>query len=275
MKTPIIALLAAALSLGHYTARTIESAATDALRTLNIPEPVAKDCIWSSFRGMYLSYPDVRNLKKIAKGDRAAIVQQIGEYAKAYSRSPEFKKKYLDARNSQKPTPPEQPKSMQAQRKEQQANLDKAISETEQNMKSMSADIQKSMKEVLNSLREQRKSLDDPNNPMFSKQMEEMLRQGYEMQVKDYNEQVAKWEKDRPLPDAMVKDWLEEFLKVSSDIDFNAKLVEGGGGKMVFANQQYEKKSPHWKMCYRAGKETVDAGRSFASQWLKEIATGR
>lgn len=275
MKTIVIALFAAALSLGLYTVRTIESAAADVLRTLNVPEPVAKDCIWSSFHGMYLSYPDVRNLKKIARGDRAAVVQQVGEFAKSYSKSPEFKKKYLDARNSQKPTPPEPPKSMDAQRKEQQENLDKAIRETEQNMKSMSADIQKSMKEVLTSLRDQRKALDDPNNPMFSKQMEEMVKQGYEMQVKDYNEQVAKWEKDRPLPDAMVKEWLEEFLKVSSDIDFAAKLIEGGGGKMVFANAQYEKKSPHWKMCYRAGKETVEAGRAFASQWLKELTTGK
>lgn len=271
MKTVVIALFAAALALGLHTVRTIESAATDVLRTLNIPEPVAKDCIWSSFRGKYLSYPDVRNLRKTARVDRAAIVQQIGEFAKAYSRSPEFKKKYLDARASQKPTPPEPPKSMGALRKEAQANLDKAILETEQNMKSMSADIQKSMKEVLNSLREQRKSIDDPNNPMYSKQMEQMVKQGYDMQVKDYNERVATWEKDRPLPDAMVKEWLEEFLKVSGDIDFNAKLIEGGGGKMVFADNKLEKRSPHWKMCYRAGKETVDAGRAFASQWLKEL----
>jgi hypothetical protein len=275
MKTLLIALVVAALSLGLYAVRTLESAATDVLKTLNIPEPVAKECIWSSFRGMYLSYPNVTNLKKTARGDRAAIVRQIGEFAKAYSKSPEFKAKYLDYRTSEKPTPPEKPKSMEQNRKEQKENLDKAIRETEQNMKSLSPDVQKTMKEVLTGLREQRKSLDDPNNPMFSKQMDEMITQGYDMQVKDYNERVAKWEKDRPLPDAMVRDWLEEFLKVSSDIDFNAKLIDGGGGRMVFANPQYEKKSPHWKMCYRAGKEAVEAGRAFASQWLKELASAK
>jgi len=276
MKTLFVALFAAVFSLGLYAVRTIESAAADVLQTLNIPEPIAKDCIWSSFRGKYLSYPNVTQLKKTVRGDRAAIVQQIGEFAKRYSKSPEFKKKYLEYRDSQKPTPPEPPKSMEANKKEQKENLDKAIRETEQSMKSMSPEIQKTMKDVLTSLREQRKSLDDPKNPMFSKQMEEMINQGYDMQKKDYSERVAQWEKDYPLtPDTMVKQWLEEFQKETSDIDFNAKLIEGDGGKMVFADDKYEKKSPHWKMCYRAGKETVEAGRSFAAQWLKELGSGK
>jgi hypothetical protein len=53
---------------------------------------------------------------------------------------------------------------------------------------------------------------------------------------------------------------------------WNAKLVPGYGGKMKFADPQLESKSSEWKMCFRAGKEPVDAARAFAAEWLNQLA---
>ena len=49
----------------------------------------------------------------------------------------------------------------------------------------------------------------------------------------------------------------------------------GHGSGLQFANPEYEKKSGQWKLCYRAGKEPVEAARAFAKEWLGEMkATG-
>jgi len=272
MKTIVFVALAAVLSLGFHAVRTLESGASDVLRKLNIPESMAKESIWSSFSGRYLSIPNPQDLKRIARGERGALVQQIGEYARAYTKSDEFKKSYLAYRDNQKPTPPEPPKSVEQNRKEMKENLQKSIRETEANMKSMKPDLQAQMKDVVKMLREQLKQVDDPKNPMFSKQIQDMTDQSYEMQKKDHVERLARWELDYPLsPNKMIRSWLEEFLKISKDVDFNAALVDGVGGKKMFAKGEYEKKSDQWKMCYRAGKETVESGRAYATQWLKEL----
>jgi len=40
---------------------------------------------------------------------------------------------------------------------------------------------------------------------------------------------------------------------------------------MKFADPKYEAKSGGWKLCYRAGKESVEAARAFAQTWLKGL----
>lgn len=42
-------------------------------------------------------------------------------------------------------------------------------------------------------------------------------------------------------------------------------------GKMVFADAAYEQRSGNWKMCYRAGRDVVQAGRVEAERWLREL----
>ena len=128
------------------------------------------------------------------------------------------------------------------------------------------------MKEVAKMLKEQLKSLDDPNNPMFSKDMDEMIKQSYAAQMTQHEQALAEWENKYPkTPERMVQKWLEDFLAVSKDVDFSASVVSNDRGKKVFANPAYESKSSNWKLCYRAGKETVEAGRTFAAKWLQEL----
>jgi hypothetical protein len=107
---------------------------------------------------------------------------------------------------------------------------------------------------------------------MYTKQMEQMQTQMHESQMSEYKTRLAKWEKDNPTaPTEMIKHWLNEFLNVSKDVDFKAVLIDGDGGKKLFAKTEYERKPDNWKMCFRAGKETVETGRAFAKQWVDEL----
>jgi hypothetical protein len=107
---------------------------------------------------------------------------------------------------------------------------------------------------------------------MFSKDMEQMMMQGYEMQMEQHKNDLADWERNNPTdPTGMVKKRLEKFLEETKDVDFSAKLVEGEYGKRVFAKREYEMKSANWKVCYRAGKESVDAARTFVRKWLDSL----
>ena len=67
-------------------------------------------------------------------------------------------------------------------------------------------------------------------------------------------------------PNEMLKMRLQEFLDVSSTVDFSAQV---SGGR--FVKSEYESKSPQWKMCYRAGKEVIQVAREEAQVWLKEL----
>jgi hypothetical protein len=272
MKRILVLALVICISFSFYAFNMFETKSTEFLKKLGIPEEFAKDCIWSSFSGMYLSHPGGAKLNQVSTSERTTTTREIASYAKSYTKSEEFKTKYLEYRDNRKPSPPEKPKSMSEQKKEQKEQMTKSIKETEAAMKSIPADQQEMMKGVINMYKEQLKSLDDPNNTMFGPEMEKMQTQGYEMQVQEYKGELAKWEKENPsTPDVMVKRWLTEFLEVSKDVDFKAVLIPGDGGKKYFAKTEYERKPENWKMCFRAGKETVDAGRTFAKQWLGEL----
>jgi hypothetical protein len=274
MKTFSACVLAALFlaGLGFTRARIPDMVVTDILQRLNLKDAEARDCVWSSFSGRYLWVPNVAEMKKIARGERGPLVRQIGDYAKAFTRSEDFRKRYAEYRESHKPSPPAPPKSMDEMRKESRETMTKAIRETEENMKTMKADMKASMQPVLETFRQQLKEVDNPKNPMFSREVEEMYRQSYEQQKQAYADDLAAWEKKYPpSSDGMIRSWLEDFLVISSSVDFNAAVTDGGGGKKVFVKQEYEGKSSHWKMCFRAGKETVEAGRANAGAWLKEL----
>jgi hypothetical protein len=78
---------------------------------------------------------------------------------------------------------------------------------------------------------------------------------------KDKNEKIYPSD-----PDVLIKKRLEDFLSLSATVDFDAEVLNGR-----FLKREYEAKSAQWKMCYRAGKEVVDAARTEARNWLKEM----
>lgn len=94
--------------------------------------------------------------------------------------------------------------------------------------------------------------------PKFGKMLENKI-----------NNKIDKAENEKKYPsdpDELVKKRLTDFLAISATVDFDAEL---NGGR--FVNPEYEKKSPDWKMCYRAGKDVVEAARVEAQKWLDEL----
>ena len=272
MKRILFVTLAAiiALSVCSFTLLGIQTIRS--LERLGIPADVTKQCVWSSFSGGYLSYPTVAKLKQVAVGQRAAVVREIAEFARNYTRSEEFGRQYLEFREGQKPTPPEPLKSMAERRREDKEQMRTTIRETEANMRTMPAEYRAGMQQSIDMMKQQLKEIDNPDNPAYSAEMEEMYRQTYETGMQEYRTKLAEWEKEYPTsPTPMIKKWLTEFLEVSKDVDFNAELKPGEFGKKVFVKPDYESKSPNWKMCYRAGRETVQAGREAAQRWLREL----
>ena len=135
MRNVLFLTVAVAVVLALYAFGAVEQSATDALKMLGVPEQLAKECVWSSFSGGYLSYPRADNLKKTQKNERAKLVSQIGEFAKTYVASDEFLKLYLEYRENRKPTPPEAPKYSDELRKTQKEELTKSLQQTEEALK--------------------------------------------------------------------------------------------------------------------------------------------
>src|SRR5262249_34386946 len=63
---------------------------------------------------------------------------------------------------------------------------------------------------------------------------------------------------------------LREFLQLSADVDFDARL-KTQDGRSVFENPAYQAKSSQWKMCFRAGREATAAARAAVQAWLTEL----
>ena len=71
-------------------------------------------------------------------------------------------------------------------------------------------------------------------------------------------------------PRVQLKRRLEAFLAVTADVDYDARTTTANRrGK--FLDEVYEAKPNEWKMCYRAGRATGDAIRTFAKQWVAEL----
>jgi hypothetical protein len=100
------------------------------------------------------------------------------------------------------------------------------------------------------------------------RQMVELQRAG---EQEEYQKRLEAHEKRfPPNPKTVIARRLQEFLDVSKDVDFDAKLVPAGS-KMRFADPRYEEKPPEWKLYYRAGRDVVAAAREAAQAWLKAL----
>lgn len=215
-------------------------------------------------------YPNRKAFNSASPALRAAFVKNLMAAAKAYTETAAFKADYEKKRASAKPSAPASKGSADEQYAKQLEQQQKSLAEMKANVAKMSPDMQKQMAPVIKQMEEMyAKQAKDP-------QMASMMKQGYSMQAqgdqKSYQESMARYEKEYPAdPKVLIANRLREFLDLSKDVRFDAKLVPNGYGKMKFADPQYESKPDQWKMCYRVGKEPVEAARAFATEWLKQL----
>jgi hypothetical protein len=269
----IASLVAAALLL--TASRMAEQVNNAVLTQLGISPEAAPKGVWYSINSGTFSLPRTTQLKNLPKSEQAKAGRDLMAYAKSVTATPEFLQWYKEEKEGRKPSPPEPYKSMADQKKEMKESMSKSIAETEKGIAQMGSDqkdLAKMMRETVASMKEQMKSLDDPKNPMFTPEMEKMNKDMYDQTVAAHKAKVAEWEAEwPPTPDRLVAGRLNEFIALTKEVDFNAKLTDGPKGLKVFADQAYESKPSQWKMCYRAGKEASDAARQSAEQWLKEM----
>jgi hypothetical protein len=247
------------------------------LQMLKLNENQANESIFSSIINAYWYVPNGSELVKIATGDRVAITKELERYVKSFIKSEGFQQKYNSLRTELMPTKPERPEPMETRKQSAKRDLEESIRNYKNEMSEATSQEDKAeYKEQIESARKELKEIDNPDNPNYSKTEEESQMKWYEQEMQQYKDSMVQWEKDNPANlDKLIKAKLEEFLKESDGIDFNAALVKQPSGKMEFAKKEFEEMSDLRKMCFRAGKNATDEARMFAQEWLKELSAAK
>ena len=264
----ILTLILSIIGVSLISFRT-EQLYGDFLKQLGITKQEANEKITNSFLGGSLNYYGIKNLKTIVVNDRAEIVRDVSIYAKQHANSAEYIKQYTSLKENNKPkarkfeTPEEMRNNMITQAKE-------GVKNTEESLKKAPADMKSIFEKTLESARQNLKNAEDPNNKYIKSYTQNFPAFEKQMQTLQENDLKA-WEAKYPTNHLLfIKGRLQEFLEATKDVDFNAQLTERNG-KKYFVNPDYERKNYRWKMAFRAGKDAVQAARSFAEQWMNEI----
>ncbi len=247
---------------------TIRKRSDDFLQQLGMSKSTADQKIANSILGGYLDTYGSKKWKAILPANRTAITNDLLAYTKEAVKAPEFKKQYDEIRNRQKPEKQEliTPAAM---KEEQITNLKKMLADYEAGLKK-NPELNEVYTQLITDGKKQLALATDPKNEMFAfyeQNFPEMMKQNEEL----YASRMKEWEEKYPAdPQRYVKGRLQEFLKETDNIAYNAQLVEKNG-KKLFADRAYESKSSNWKMAFRAGKEVVEPARAFVKNWIKEI----
>lgn len=244
---------------------------SDIWKQLGITERNASGNIRESFLYGYLQYGSARNIKNIALGDRQAVTTDLLNYTKTYVQSAEFKKAYESERLNMKPR--EVTKKFRSEeeiRLEMINNSKEGMANAEKNIKTTTGDMKKINEDLYKMFKAQFDDYSRPDNELIP-MMAQGEKMSYENDIKNYEQDMKKWDLKYPAdPAKFVKIRLQEVLKATADIDYNAQLVEKGN-KKYFVKKEYESKHPNWKMGFRAGKEVTETMRTAVKAWILEL----
>jgi hypothetical protein len=196
---------------------------------------------------------------------RVAVVHDGLAWARAYVDSAAFKSAYDKRRENQKPEAPSFTGTVDDELKAKQDEQKKQLAQSRTMLASLPADQRASLEAVFKQTEAQ---MSDPAYVAMVRQSIEIDRAKAQ---KEYQSSLADWQRDYPAdPKILVARRLQAFMALSATVDFAAK-TEGTGTGKTFVNPDYQQKSGDWKMCYRAGKESVDAARAAVTEWLKVL----
>ncbi|MEI7639100.1 MAG: hypothetical protein WCJ37_17450 [Syntrophus sp. (in: bacteria)] len=245
--------------------------AQTSMADFGLDENVLKSRIVNSLTyGSVPAYPNKKLFREASPSAQAGFIKNTLSWVKTYTESATFKSDYEKQRQSAKPSPPISKGSPDEQFAKFQAEQRQNLETMKKNVATMSPDMKKQMQGAIKQMETSAEmSAKDP-------QMAAMLKEGYKQNAlneqKDYENRLNAWGKKYPAdPRALIAVRLHQFLELSQDIPFEAKLVPGVRGKMKFADPQYEAKSSQWKQCFRAGRVPVQTARAFAQEWLSQI----
>jgi len=200
---------------------------------------------------------------------RAAVVTDAVAWAKAYVNSAAFKKSWAEKRDQNKPEPPAVGASAADDVKAQSADQQKQIDDLKKTIAQLPPDQQKQMQAVVDQMVAQMNAA--AKDPKYQAAMQQGAENNRASKQKDYQDALAAWQHDYPAdPNVAVARRLRDFLTMSADVNFDAKLAARNGVK-TFVDPAFEGKPDAWKMCFRAGREATSAARAAAQAWLKEL----
>jgi hypothetical protein len=227
---------------------------------LDIAEAEARESIFDNFRESKLSFPVTPVIKAMATGKRAGVVKELGDYIRKYTNSPAFAEEYKKVRAFEKP---KKPINKEEKIQKRIAETKAEIAQTEKDLKTATSDSKKLLELTLQMQKDMLKELQDPSSLQYNNTV------GIgNMTEAEYNDAMKVYEKDFPVnPQDMVKKRLQDFLALTADINFDAKL----DSRRRFVDPELEAKNDNWKRCFRSGRETIAAARAYAQQWLKEL----
>ncbi len=248
---------------------TLGAGIDDYLADMKCTKKQVEDFVQSNFRYGSFSYPSACTLIPVNK--RAALVRAVGEYSRTFVESAAFKKIYDEFREEQKPHAPELMPMMAETRKKQLTDMKATLADQEKAAAKAPADQQAMYKDILTSLREAVKNLEESDTSNDA-EMDAYLKEANRTSTEEYRKKLAEYERDFPKgdPRPLVKERLQTFLEATQNVDFSAKLVKKGK-MMIFAKDEYESKDSSWKLAFRAGKEATGSARAFAQEWLKGL----
>lgn len=260
-------LIVLSLFLFSFTAEKMKE---DFLKQLGISQQEANSKITGSLLSGSLDYYGISNLKNIIVDNRAAVVKDIAAYAKQYTNTAAFKKEYAALRENNKPAPAQKVETPEEMRASMIKMAKEFVQSSEESLKKAGPELKKIFEQSLEAAKKNLKDAEDPNNKSLKaygqnyESMKNMMQQSYDNSIKN-------WESKYPADHLQyVKVKLQSFLDATADIDFTAQLTEKNR-KKYFVNPVYERKGNRWKLAFRAGKDAVEAGRAFATQWIAEI----
>ena len=150
------------------------------------------------------------------------------------------------------------------------AEQQKGIEEMKKSVAKMPPDMQKQMQDTIKQM--EAMAAQNAKNPEMAAMMKQAYGSQTESEQQAYKVRLANYEKKFPIDSrVLIASRLRQFLDLSKDIPFDAKLIPAGNGKMKFADLQLESKPANWKLCFRAGKGVVETARSFATEWLRQL----
>ncbi|HSR16491.1 MAG TPA: hypothetical protein VLM39_00245, partial [Ignavibacteriaceae bacterium] len=85
MKKIILLIPALFLLIGFTINRIIDKKVEDILKQIDFSDEQAKNMIWSNCSYSSFWYPNPKDLKNIAAGERAGIVNSVGNYVKEFT----------------------------------------------------------------------------------------------------------------------------------------------------------------------------------------------
>ena len=246
----------------------------DIWQQLGITQSHGHNNIYFSVRNGHLAY-SVKNAKNISQKDRIAMVNQLVAYAKKYTSSEEFKKKYENDRKLMMPVKPQtEAINVDSIKTAEKQRIQIQLKETEANANHANSKVRNAVPYRIEALKKELKSVEEGTCACIQNKVKQMESWNGAV-LSQYNKDLEKLDRDLPPnPQDLIRRRLQEMLEVTADVDYSAELKDGYGNKFkVFVNPLYEKKSKDWKLAYRAGKETTDLVRAAAQKWLSEMSS--